>query len=78
MTLNETKNGQKIRIKRIGYKDVRSQALRLGLYEGAELCCTYNFKNGPVILKNRFNEVAVGSKIAETIEIAPQGEERDL
>lgn len=67
MTLSEVKKGQRLWIKKVNAEDIRPQAMRLGLYEGADLECTEAIKNGPVVLRNAFCEIAVGQKIAKNI-----------
>ncbi len=69
MTLDMAKKGQKLLIQKVERDDVRPQAMRLGLYEGALLECSEVIKNGPVILKNAFCEIAVGKRIAQQVTV---------
>jgi Fe2+ transport system protein FeoA len=69
MTLDEAKRGDQIEIVQIKDDLVRSQAIRLGISEGSRMLCSETVPAGPVILKNRKQEVAVGQKIAHKIKI---------
>ena len=69
MTLDMAQKGQVLLIKKVERDDVRPQAMRLGLYEGALWECRECIPNGPVILQSDFCEIAVGKKIAEQITV---------
>lgn len=69
MTLDSVKKGQKIEIIHIPDDKIRIQAIRLGICEGAILICSEKIPAGPIILQNRLQEIAVGRKLAEQIEI---------
>lgn len=67
MTLDNAKRGEKIAIVGIEDKNVRVQAIRLGISEGSSLYCVEKLPAGPIILKSRMQEVAVGRKLAQQI-----------
>lgn len=69
MTLDKVKRGNKIRIKKIDNGNLKTQAIRIGIYEGAVFLCSEKLPGGPVILQNRLQEVAVGKGLAEDIEV---------
>ena len=69
MTLDKVKRGNKVRIKKIDNKDLKTQAIRIGIYEGAVFMCSEKLPGGPIILQNRMQEVAVGRGLAEDIEV---------
>lgn len=69
MTLDKVNRGSKIEILSIPNSNVKAQAIRLGVYEGANLVCFEKISSGPVILRNRFQEIAIGQKIAEQIKV---------
>ncbi len=69
MTLDKVKRGNKIRIKKIDNKDLKTQAIRIGIYEGAIFLCSEKLPGGPIILQNRMQEVAIGRGLAEDIEV---------
>ena len=73
MTLDEAKRGDQIEIVQIKDDLVRSQAIRLGISEGSRMLCAETVPAGPVILKNRKQEAAVGQKIAHKIKIERVG-----
>lgn len=69
MTLDKVIRGQSIEIIKIPDVNIRTQAIRLGLCEGARLTCSEKLPLGPVILQNRMQEIAIGRRLAETIEV---------
>ncbi|HYF82800.1 MAG TPA: ferrous iron transport protein A [Clostridia bacterium] len=69
MTLDKVKRGNKVRIKKIDNKDLKTQAIRIGIYEGAVFLCSEKLPGGPIILQNRMQEVAIGRGLAEDIEV---------
>ena len=69
MTLDKVKRGNTFRIMRIDNKDLKTQAIRIGIYEGAVFMCSEKLPGGPIILQNRLQEVAVGRGLAEDIEV---------
>lgn len=69
MTLENVKKGQLIEIINIPDSSIRVQAIRLGLFEGCKVTCSEKIPAGPVILKNRFQEIAIGRNLAKTIQI---------
>lgn len=69
MTLDKVKRGNKIRISKIENRELKTQAIRIGIYEGATFLCSEKLPGGPIILQNRLQEIAVGRGLAEDIEI---------
>lgn len=69
MTLDNVKKGQYIQILHMPQGDIRAQALRLGLCEGAQLQCVEALHGGPVVLCDSFQEIAVGHRIARQITV---------
>ena len=69
MTLDKVNRGNKIRIKKIENRDLKTQAIRIGIYEGAVFLCSEKLPGGPIILQNRMQEVAIGKGLAEDIEV---------
>jgi ferrous iron transport protein A len=69
MTLDKARKGSKVRILNIKNKDIRSQAIRIGLYEGAVFMCSEKLPGGPVILQNKLQEIAIGRGLAANIDI---------
>lgn len=69
MTLDKVNRGNKVKIKKIGNSDLKTQAIRIGIYEGATFLCSEKLPGGPIILQNRLQEIAVGRGLAEDIEI---------
>lgn len=69
MTLDQAKKGQRIIIGDIPDNGIKVQAIRLGIYEGANVKCSGKIPFGPVILSNRMQEIAVGRNLAKRISI---------
>ncbi|AOY76202.1 FeoA family protein [Clostridium formicaceticum] len=69
MTLDKIVRGQKLEIVKIPDANIRAQAIRLGICEGAKLICSEKLPAGPIVLQNRMQEIAIGRNLAETIEV---------
>ncbi|WP_202708566.1 FeoA family protein [Sporosalibacterium faouarense] len=69
MTLDCAKRGQIIEIIEIPDSKIRVQAIRLGMFEGAKLSCSEKIPTGPIILKNRLQEIAIGRNLARRIKV---------
>jgi ferrous iron transport protein A len=69
MTLDKINRGQKIEIVSIPDKNIRDQAIRFGIYEGARVSCFEKLPAGPIVILNRKQEIAVGRKLAEKIQV---------
>lgn len=70
MTLADVKRGDEIQIASIPDREMRAQAVRFGISEGAEVSCAEKIPGGPIILKRNLQEIAVGRRLAEKIEVA--------
>lgn len=71
MTLVQAQRGQKITIVSIPSEQVRAQAIRFGIAEGSEVCCAEKLPAGPVVIAKGKQEIALGRKLAERIEVRP-------
>lgn len=69
MKLSDIKAGDTIEVTSLPDPDVRAQAIRLGIYEGAIIKCSEKIHKGPVILQNRLQEIAIGHSLAEKITV---------
>lgn len=69
MRLDQVNKGQRFQIISIPDKQISTQAIRLGIYEGARLACAYKFPAGPVIIQNGMQEIAIGRELAKKIEV---------
>lgn len=67
MTLDKAKKGSKVKIITINDNNIKPQAIRIGLYEGAIFTCSEKLPGGPVILQNRLQEIAIGRGLAQGI-----------
>jgi len=71
MTLDQAKRGQRLFIARILGDDVRAQAIRFGISEGAEVHCAEKLPAGPVVICKGKQEIAIGRRLAENIQVRP-------
>lgn len=71
MTLAQAKRGQNIQVVAIPDPTVRAQAIRFGIAEGSFVKCAEKLPAGPVILAKGRQEIAVGRRLAESIEVQP-------
>ena len=69
MTLDRVKKGQIIKIISIPDPDVRAQAIRFGIAEGAVVTCDEVVPAGPVVLRKNRQQIAMGRRLAGTIVI---------
>ncbi|GAB6138844.1 FeoA family protein [Halanaerobaculum tunisiense] len=70
MTLADVKRGDEFQITSIPDREMRAQAVRFGISEGAEVSCAEKIPGGPIILKRNLQEIAVGRRLAEKIQVA--------
>lgn len=69
MTLAQVKRGTRVKIESIPDEMIRAQAIRFGISEGAEVECVEKIPAGPVIIRKRFQEIAIGRRLAENIKV---------
>lgn len=70
MTLDQVKPGQRLLIKAILDEQARIQAIRFGISEGSRVTCTVVVAGGPVVVRHRHQEVALGRKLAARIQVS--------
>lgn len=73
MTLSQVKRGQRVLVCSIPNERVRAQAIRFGIAEGAEIACMEKLPAGPIVITKGRQEIALGRKLAENIEVEPAG-----
>ncbi|GFN23618.1 MAG: ferrous iron transport protein A [Thermoanaerobacteraceae bacterium] len=71
MTLDQAKKGHLYRVTQLPGKEIRSQAIRFGLWEGAVVTCKEVIPRGPVIVGRNHQEIAIGRGLARRIHIEP-------
>ncbi|NQS76897.1 MAG: ferrous iron transport protein A [Peptococcaceae bacterium] len=71
MQLDQARKGQTIKIISIPNKLTRVQALRLGISEGTVITCREVVPAGPVVVARNRQEIAIGRRLAKTIEVEP-------
>ena len=67
MTLDTAKRGQRLMITSITNPQVRAQAIRFGIAEGAEATCEQAIPAGPIVLSRNRQEIAIGRSLAKEI-----------
>ncbi|MFC2135517.1 ferrous iron transport protein A [Bacteroidota bacterium] len=68
--LNEIKRGDEIRIISLPSGGEKSQLIRMGISEGDLVECVEKMRGGTVVIKKRRQEIAIGHKLANKIEIS--------
>ncbi|MGB9859792.1 MAG: FeoA family protein [Moorellaceae bacterium] len=71
MTLDQGKRGQLYRIVSLPANEIRSQAIRFGIWEGAVIECKEIIPQGPVIIGRNHQEIALGRGLASKIKVEP-------
>ncbi|MDD4600163.1 MAG: ferrous iron transport protein A [Negativicutes bacterium] len=71
MTLDQAKRGQRLYIASITGDTVRAQAIRFGIFEGSEIHCAEKLPAGPIVISKGKQEIAIGRRLAENIEVQP-------
>lgn len=71
MTLDQTKRGQRVKVVSIPDEVIRAQAIRFGISIGAEVECEEKLFAGPIVVCRGKQEIAIGRKLAERIEVIP-------
>lgn len=69
MTLDKAKRGSEVQIVTISDPESRSMLLRMGISEGSKVTCQEKMPLGPVVLRCKRQEIAIGRKLAERISI---------
>ncbi len=69
MTLDKAKRGSEIQILSISDPHSRSLLMRMGISEGSSVICQEKLPRGPVVLRCKRQEIAVGRKLAQCIHV---------
>lgn len=69
MHLGESKVGEILEIVSFPEGDVKSQGIRFGIDSGENIYVAQVFKNGPIVIRKSNQEIAIGRKLAEKIEV---------
>ncbi len=75
ISLRAVKKGARFIIRQIDDKEMRTQLLRFGLAEGSEAMCFERLPLGPVVIKHRRQEVALGEELTKKIWVEVIAEE---
>ncbi len=71
MTLAQAKRGQRVEVVAIADPAVRAQAIRFGIAAGERVACAEKLPAGPVVVAKGRQEIAIGRRLAESIEVRP-------
>ncbi len=69
MTLDKIKKGQSVKILSIPNRQVKDQAIRFGIAEGAVVEVQDVVPAGPIVLKKGHQEIAFGRRLAKEISV---------
>jgi len=69
ITLAQIKSGQRAVLTAIPSGRIRSQIIRFGLTEGAEVLCIEAIPKGPVVIERNRQQIALGQRLADQIGI---------
>jgi Fe2+ transport system protein FeoA len=75
ISLRAVKKGARFIVRQIEDKEMRTQLLRFGLAEGSEAMCFERLPLGPVVIKHRRQEVALGEELTKKIWVEVIAEE---
>lgn len=67
MTLDQVKKGLEVRILSIRNAESRSRLAQMGIWEGRTVVCEEKLPFGPVVLRCKRQEIAVGRQLARDI-----------
>ncbi|MCS6989282.1 MAG: ferrous iron transport protein A [Chloroherpetonaceae bacterium] len=67
VSLQAVRKGERFVVRRIDDKQTRAQLLRFGLAEGSDATCFERLPLGPIVVKRRRQEVAIGAELSEKI-----------
>ncbi len=69
MTMDGARRGQSFRIIDIPNDNIRTQAIRFGITEGAQVTCEEVIPAGPVVIRRNNQLLALGRGLARQISI---------
>lgn len=68
--LNEIKRGDEFKIISLPSGGMKSQFIRMGISEGDMVECVEKISGGTIVIKIKRQEIAIGHKLANQIEIS--------
>lgn len=71
LSLDKIKRGQTVKVCAIPGEVVRAQAIRFGIAEGSVVECAEVLPAGPVVVRRRRQEIAIGRGLARKIMVEP-------
>jgi ferrous iron transport protein A len=74
-TLSDAHSGETVKLKALPKGTLRTQLVRLGIYEGMTVECLQRLPGGTVVIRNGRSQVGIGRLLAEAIHVAPVEEQ---
>ena len=71
LTLDKLRRGESCEVVAIGYEMARIAAVRFGMAEGACISCITRVPAGPIVVRSGMQEIAIGRKLAQRINVRP-------
>lgn len=65
--LKDLRKGQAFRVMKIDSAEMRTQLIRFGVGEGSTAVCHERIPFGPIVIKHRRQEIALGRELAAAI-----------
>jgi Fe2+ transport system protein FeoA len=69
MTLDKARRGSEIEVLSITDPEGKSQLMRMGISEGSSVVCQQKLPFGPVIIRCKRQEIAIGRQLARRIHV---------
>jgi Fe2+ transport system protein FeoA len=69
LTLDKAKRGSKVEVMFITDLEDRSLLMRMGISEGTSVVCYQRLPLGPVIIRCKRQEIAIGRQLAKRIHV---------
>ncbi|MGD9581447.1 MAG: ferrous iron transport protein A [Vampirovibrionia bacterium] len=69
ITLDKVKQGQNFNISKFSDSNVKCMSTKFGVGEGQVLKCVHKTSGGPLILQRKYQEIALGRALTQSIEV---------
>ena len=69
MTLDKARQGSEIEVLSITDPECKSLLMRMGISEGSSVVCQHRLPLGPVIVRCKRQEIAIGRQLARRIHV---------
>jgi Fe2+ transport system protein FeoA len=76
LSLDGSRKGSRVTIRKLPQGASRTQLIRLGIVEGAEVRVTERLPGGTIVIEKNRREIAIGAALARTIRVELVGKVR--